>query len=329
LDRPLHLLGEDHLRLDDIVLARPDGAMIRAVGIDGPSSRRAVTPIPAGQNVAAADLVSSSGSRRKAGDVVNHYDVLGVEPTAGPEAIKHAWRVKVLLLHPDMHRGSPDEVQAEAMKETLRVNTAWQTLGDPEERRRYDLQLLGQRAARRRGTGDGHAAPSDADESAFSALVTCAICKTTQRVPGTAGRFDCVNCKMAWQIAKCEECDKIAYVRERKTSWTCATCGHHQSSTWGGGTRYIFCPRCKSGTLAVAGVDRYECGGCGLHHLRCTCGHYASFPTAPWWSWVCPKCSRVNRRSSSRSLDLANSLFVLMAVCLVIVGLILLAGLAP
>ena len=46
--------------------------------------------------------------------MVSHYDVLGVEPTADVRDIRHAWRVKIRLLHPDLHRGSPPDVQAEA-----------------------------------------------------------------------------------------------------------------------------------------------------------------------------------------------------------------------
>src|SRR5208282_1742755 len=76
-----------------------------------------------------------------AGHVLSHYDVLGVEPTADMDAIRRAWRVKVRLLHPDKHRGAPDDVVAEAERETLRVNRVWETLADPARRRQYDAQL--------------------------------------------------------------------------------------------------------------------------------------------------------------------------------------------
>jgi len=74
--------------------------------------------------------------------VLTHYDVLSVEPTAQFETIRRAWRVKVRLLHPDKHRDSPPDVQAEAARETLRVNTAWKTLRDPQRRHEYDVHLL-------------------------------------------------------------------------------------------------------------------------------------------------------------------------------------------
>src|SRR5213593_3873882 len=124
--------------------------------------------------------------------VVSHYDVLGVEPTADVYDIRHAWRVKVRLLHPDLHRGSPADVQAEAARETSRVNRAWETLRDPERRRRYDQDLGdGDRAS---AAGGRRRAPTDPATEAVT--VTCAICHTTQHVPRTAGRFDCENCKV-------------------------------------------------------------------------------------------------------------------------------------
>jgi curved DNA-binding protein CbpA len=78
--------------------------------------------------------------------VLSHYDVLSVDPTAEVEAIRRAWRLKVRLLHPDRHRDSPGDVQAEAARETLRVNNAWDTLRDPAKRDEYDEHLLGLRA---------------------------------------------------------------------------------------------------------------------------------------------------------------------------------------
>src|SRR5437016_14240234 len=39
---PLHLLGENHLGLDDIVVARSDRAMIRDLGVDGRSINTAI-----------------------------------------------------------------------------------------------------------------------------------------------------------------------------------------------------------------------------------------------------------------------------------------------
>jgi curved DNA-binding protein CbpA len=81
--------------------------------------------------------------------MLTHYDVLSVDPTAEFETIQRAWRVKVRLLHPDRHRDSPKDVQAEAEKETLRVNNAWDTLRDPQKRREYDVYLMAVRGLER------------------------------------------------------------------------------------------------------------------------------------------------------------------------------------
>jgi curved DNA-binding protein CbpA len=80
--------------------------------------------------------------------VLNHYDMLNVDPTADVETIRRAWRVKVRLLHPDMHGSAAAEVRAEAASETRRINIAWNTLGDPDRRRRYDVRLAQDRTPR-------------------------------------------------------------------------------------------------------------------------------------------------------------------------------------
>jgi len=96
---------------------------------------------------------------------LTHYDVLSVEPTAQLETIRRAWRVKVRLLHPDKHRDSPRDVQAEAARETLRVNAAWDTLRDPEKRHDYDVHLLQLReAALERDQHDSAADQAPEDE---------------------------------------------------------------------------------------------------------------------------------------------------------------------
>jgi curved DNA-binding protein CbpA len=59
----------------------------------------------------------------------NLYDTLGVPRDAKPRDIKAAYRKRAAAAHPDKG-GSDVELQA--------INAAWDTLGDPEKRRRYD-----------------------------------------------------------------------------------------------------------------------------------------------------------------------------------------------
>lgn len=61
------------------------------------------------------------------------YSVLGVPRTASDEDIKKAYRQLVKTLHPDVHPG--DEKKADRFK---KVSAAFEILGDPEKRKRYD-----------------------------------------------------------------------------------------------------------------------------------------------------------------------------------------------
>ena len=66
----------------------------------------------------------------------NHYQVLGVLPTASAEAIKQAYRRLANQLHPDKHGGSPRyEEQFKA------VAAAYRVLSDPGRRAQYDYQV--------------------------------------------------------------------------------------------------------------------------------------------------------------------------------------------
>lgn len=68
--------------------------------------------------------------------VTDYYAVLGVEANASTEAIKKAFKHLALRYHPDIYKG---EDAQERMREIL---LAYQTLSDPERRRRYDLSRL-------------------------------------------------------------------------------------------------------------------------------------------------------------------------------------------
>lgn len=61
---------------------------------------------------------------------MNHYEVLGVARDATPEQIKQAYRAASSKAHPDKDGGSTEAMAA--------VNLAYETLSDPERRKRYD-----------------------------------------------------------------------------------------------------------------------------------------------------------------------------------------------
>ncbi len=67
----------------------------------------------------------------------DHYLVLGVAPDASRDEVHDAWRFAIQVYHPD--RFTDPALRDRADQMTRRVNAAWQVLGDPNERARYDL----------------------------------------------------------------------------------------------------------------------------------------------------------------------------------------------
>jgi curved DNA-binding protein CbpA len=63
----------------------------------------------------------------------DHYQALGVPPTAGPEEIRAAYLRLMREHHPDLHPG--DLVSAGTARE---VNAAYEVLGDQAKRAAYD-----------------------------------------------------------------------------------------------------------------------------------------------------------------------------------------------
>jgi len=63
----------------------------------------------------------------------DYYETLGVERTATPEEIKQAFRKLARIHHPDVAKNK--KAGEEKFKE---INEAYEVLGDPEKRKRYD-----------------------------------------------------------------------------------------------------------------------------------------------------------------------------------------------
>jgi hypothetical protein len=69
---PLHLVGENHLLVDDIVVARSEGAMIRGVGVDGPFHQYRDSALRHAQNRTAPSKTGVA-SERVPSDMIPEY----------------------------------------------------------------------------------------------------------------------------------------------------------------------------------------------------------------------------------------------------------------
>ena len=72
---------------------------------------------------------------------MNYYVVLGIAEDADEDTVRSAFRALARRYHPDTGDGS-------SIVEFHRVREAYETLGDPERRRRYDRQLRDSRVRR-------------------------------------------------------------------------------------------------------------------------------------------------------------------------------------
>lgn len=105
----------------------------------------------------------------------DHYAALGLEPGAGREEVREAWRFLLAAFHPDRFRDPGQRGRAEEI--TKRVNAAWQVLGDADARRRYDL---------RRGAPAPPPAPPRE--------LPCPTCAARIAAPDTGGRLTTLSC---------------------------------------------------------------------------------------------------------------------------------------
>lgn len=62
-----------------------------------------------------------------------YYDIFGVTPDATSSEIRSAYRKKARIIHPDKNPDDPD-----AEKKFRELSAAYQTLSDPDKRKRYD-----------------------------------------------------------------------------------------------------------------------------------------------------------------------------------------------
>jgi DnaJ domain len=91
---------------------------------------------------------------------ITWYDVLGVMPGAEGRKLKQKYDAKAALLRPELISGASPDVIAAVRRAQELLDAAWQVLGDPQCRRRYDEAV----GLRRSGGGLGQ--PGTGIESA-------------------------------------------------------------------------------------------------------------------------------------------------------------------
>lgn len=69
--------------------------------------------------------------------IINYYELLGINPQAGPAEIKRAYHAKLKIWHPDKNADRLEEAE-----ETTKIlNQAYGILSDHEQRKQYDRML--------------------------------------------------------------------------------------------------------------------------------------------------------------------------------------------
>ncbi|XP_055834277.1 chaperone protein dnaJ 11, chloroplastic-like [Solanum dulcamara] len=94
-----------------------------------------------------AERTTSSSTTTTSSTIASYtslYEVLGIQIGANSHEIKSAYRKLARILHPDVVRFQ----QNSSAEDFIRVQSAYDTLSDPEKRANYDRKLFGNRIPR-------------------------------------------------------------------------------------------------------------------------------------------------------------------------------------
>lgn len=122
---------------------------------------------------------------------ITWYEILGVLPGAEPETIRRKHQDRTALLRAEMIAGAPSEVLAAVDRAQNFLDTAWEVLGRPASRHRYDeaagLRRQGLTASGSFAAGSG-SGPSDLGTPAELSGDTLGGLLELGDFPGSRGR---------------------------------------------------------------------------------------------------------------------------------------------
>ncbi|MFH1415795.1 MAG: molecular chaperone DnaJ [Elusimicrobiota bacterium] len=204
----------------------------------------------------------------------DYYELLGISRDASQEDIKKAYRKLALKYHPD--RNKDDKNAQEKFKE---INLAYQALGDPEKRKRYD-QFGAQGVDMDMGAGAGFGGVdfgsfSDIFEDIFAGggFGGARRAGSQRRVyQGSSLKLkQSITLKEAaegkeikFKIMRQDQCNACS--GEGGTRTSCSSCGGTGSVSSGGGGFFSItrtCPAC-AGDGKIVSNPCVECRGTGL-----------------------------------------------------------------
>jgi molecular chaperone DnaJ len=215
------------------------------------------------------------------------YEILGVRPDCDEEELKKAYRRLARELHPV---ANPDPAAEDRFKE---VTLAYETLRDPERRRRYDM--FGPEAIR--GTGAAGGGPGAGDPFAgfggglgdiFDAFFGGAAGGGRGRSGPTRGNDLEIQLELAFEEAVFGAQREV----QVRAPSACATCNGTGASP---GTSPVRCSQC-SGTGEIRRVRQSILGQMVTSSPCPRCGGIGEEITSP-----CPDCHGDGRRTESRS----------------------------
>jgi molecular chaperone DnaJ len=216
---------------------------------------------------------------------MNYYELLGVSSDASDDEIKKAFRGLARKYHPDANPDDPAAV--ERFKE---INDAYETLRDPERRRRYDM--FGPEGANAGPFGGG--SPFDAGAFGLNDLFDAFFGGGGGRGQGPAGAGRGPDAETVLDLTLE---DVVHGARKSLDLQMPVECDRCTGSGCAPGTHPDRCPTCE-GTGEVRQVRRSLLGQIVTAGPCATCGATGQIIPNP-----CDLCGGVGRVNGSRSIE--------------------------